>query len=166
MTDPGNQPILAIERAPDPAAHFELYRGLAWKRAFAYFIDVMVIAVIVAVASLLFGIVGFMTFGILAPPFLAIVALIPFGYHTLLLGGPRHATIGMRVFGVEMRSLTLGYPDYVQAAVQTALFYLTVGFTAFVIVVWALFDPRRRMLHDILAGTYCVNTRAAAGMPA
>jgi uncharacterized RDD family membrane protein YckC len=165
MSDTGNQTAFSADRAPDPFSHFELYRGLAWKRTFAYFLDVAIIAVIMTVAFFVFGIVGIVTFGLLHAPLIVVFTIIPFAYHTILLGGAKHATLGMRLFGVEMRSLTTGYPDYVQAAVQTALFYLSVGFTSFIITLWALFDTRRRMLHDILAGTYCVNRRAAANIP-
>jgi uncharacterized RDD family membrane protein YckC len=165
MTDAGFQ-LPAADRAPDPIVHFELYRGLAWKRAFAYFVDVAIIAVIMAVAVFVLGVIGVVTFGLFNPLLIAVFALIPFLYHTLLLGGPRHATLGMGLFGVEMRSLTNGHPDNVQAAIQTVLFYLSVGLTGWLIVIWALFDPRRRMLHDILAGTYVVNRRAALGVPA
>ena len=165
MTNAGFQ-LPSADRAPDPIQYFELYRGIAWKRVFAYFIDVVVIAFILGAAVLVFGIVGIFTFGLLTPLLVIIFALIPFLYHTLLLAGPHHATLGMRVFGVEMRSLTSHYPDVVQAAIQTALFYFSVGVTAWLIVIWALFNPRRRLLHDILAGTYVVNRRAAQSVPA
>jgi len=166
MTNTGFQLAAPADRAPDPIAHFELYRGLAWKRAFAYLIDVAIIGFILALAMIVFGIVRFMTFGLINPLLLALFAVIPFLYHTLLLGGPHHATFGMRFFGVEMRSLTSGHPDYVQAGIQTVLFYLSMSATFWIIAIWALFDSRRRMLHDILAGTYCVNRRAARAVPA
>ena len=165
MTDAGFQ-LPSADRAPDPLAHFEIYRGIAWKRVFAYVIDVAVIALLLSAAVLVLGFVGILTFGLLTPLLVGFFALIPFLYHTLLLAGPRHATLGMRVFGVEMRSLTNRYPDIVQAAIQTLLFYVSMGLTGWLIAVWALFDSRRRMLHDIVAGTYVVNRRAAAGVPA
>ena len=99
------------------------------------------------------------------PAIRLLFGLIPFCYHTLLLSGPHHATLGMRLFGIEMRSIPIGYPDSIQAAIQTALFYISMGLTLWLLVLWALFDPRRRMLHDILAGTYVVNRRAALSLP-
>lgn len=166
MTHPGFQIGPPATRAPDPISYFELYRGVAWKRVVAYMIDVVMIAIIMLFALLVFGFIGILTFGMLGPLLIVIFALIPFCYHMLLLSGPRHATIGMRVLGLEMRSVTAGYPDQVQAAVQTMLFYLSVSITGFLILLWALFDSRRRCLHDIVAGTYVVNRSAAMAVPA
>ena len=153
-------------RAPDPVSYFELYRGVAWKRFAAYIIDVIVIGFLLLFALMVFGIIGLLTLGFLSPLLIVVFALIPFCYHLLLLSGPRHATLGMRVFGLEMRSVTNGYPDQIQAAVQTMLFYISVSLTSFIILIWALFDPRRRCLHDIVAGTYVVNRQAALTVPA
>ena len=166
MASPGYQLGPPATRAPDPIAYFELYRGVAWKRVVAYMIDVVMIAIIMLFALLVFGFIGVLTFGMLGPLLVVIFALIPFCYHMLLLSGPRHATIGMRALGLEMRSVTAGYPDQVQAAVQTMLFYLSVSITGFLILIWALFDSRRRCLHDIVAGTYVVNRAAAMAVPA
>ncbi len=166
MSNTGFQLGPPASRAPDPMSYFELYRGVAWKRVAAYAIDVVVIATILLFALLVFGFIGLLTFGMLGPLLVVIFALIPFCYHMLLLSGPRHATIGMRVLGLEMRSVTNGYPDQVQAAVQTMLFYLSVSITGFLILIWALFDSRRRCLHDIVAGTYVVNRAAAMAVPA
>jgi uncharacterized RDD family membrane protein YckC len=152
--------------APDPIAYYELYRGVAWKRAVAYLFDLVVIGFFMAIAAGIFLFIGMMTFGLLHPLLIFLFSLIPFCYHTLLLSGPHHATIGMRIFGLEMRSITLGYPDTAQAAIQTVLFYMSVALTVWLLILWALFDPRRRMLHDILAGTYVVNRRAGLGVPA
>ena len=152
--------------APDPIAYYELYRGVAWKRAVAYLFDLAVIGFFVAIAWVIFAIVGIMTFGLLYPLLIFFFGLIPFCYHTLLLSGPHHATIGMRIFGLEMRSVTLGYPDTAQAAIQTVLFYMSMALTVWLLIFWALFDPRRRMLHDILAGTYVINRHAGLGIPA
>lgn len=166
MTEPGFQLGPPASRAPDPITYFELYRGVAWKRVIAYMIDAVVIAFLMLFALLVFGVIGLLTFGALGPLFVVIFALIPFCYHMLLLSGPRHATVGMRVLGVEMRSVTNGYPDQIQAAVQTMLFYISVSLTGFLILIWALFDSRRRCLHDIVAGTYVVNRAAAMAVPA
>jgi len=152
--------------APDPIAYYELYRGVAWKRAAAYFVDLVVIGFFAAIAGFIFFFITVMTFGLLHPLLIFFFCLIPFCYHTLLLSGPHHATIGMRLFGLEMRSITLGYPDTAQAAIQTVLFYASMALTVWLLILWALFDPRRRMLHDIVAGTYVINRRAGLGIPA
>lgn len=163
MSNAGFQLDLSASGAPDPIAHHELYRGVAIKRVIAYLIDLVCIGFFLMLAGFVLFIISVLTLGLLHPLLLMVYALIPFCYHTLLLGGPSHATLGMRLMGIEMKSLTIGSPDYVQAAVQTVLFYLSIAIFS-PILIWALFDPRRRMLHDILAGTYVVNRNAAAAI--
>ena len=72
-------------------------------------------------------------------------------YYGLTFGSPASATIGMRVMDIEMRTW-YGAPGYfVLGAVHAVAFYITVSaLTPFVLLV-ALFNQRRRMLHDMLA---------------
>jgi uncharacterized RDD family membrane protein YckC len=77
-------------------------------------------------------------------------------YHTLTIGGSRSATPGMRLTGVEVRSWTGERPGYLQAFVQTILFYVTVYPTWSLVLLIALFERRRRTLHDIIAGTLVI----------
>ena len=62
----------------------------------------------------------------------------------------------MRLTGIEVRSWTGERPSYLQAFVQTILFYVTVYPTWSLVLVIALFNERRRTLHDILAGTLVI----------
>jgi len=96
----------------------------------------------------------------LLSPLLLILAFIPVLYHTLSIGGPHSATPGMRLTGVEVRSWTGERPSYLQAFVQTVLFYVTVYPTWSLVLLIALFNERRRTLHDMLAGTLVVRPSA------
>lgn len=62
----------------------------------------------------------------------------------------------MRLFDVELRSVTGERPGFFQALVQTALFYFTVGATCSLILLFALLNRHKRTLHDMLAGTVVV----------
>ena len=64
----------------------------------------------------------------------------------------------MRVFDLELRSVYGERPSFLQALLQTALFYITVGITCSLILLVALFNRRWRTLHDFLAGTVMVRT--------
>lgn len=123
---------------PDPAR----LRGLLWRRAFGYLIDVFLISVISWLAVL-----------VASPLWPAVLTIIPIGYHSLQIGGLRSATLGQRLFGVEVRRLDGGRPGLLQAVVQTVLFYVTVTMLTPLVLLVALFNRRRRTLHDILAGT-------------
>lgn len=143
---------------PDPAAFPEVYEAILPRRVLAYFVDLICIGVIAAFVWVAFGVLWLMSFGLLGPVLWLLFALIPFAYHTLLLAGPRSATIGMRCFDLELRSVTGERPGLLQAAAQTALFYITIGLTWSLILLTALFNRRGRTLHDWLAGTVMVRT--------
>ena len=139
----------------------DLYDGMALRRAFAYLVDLVVLAVLGFVVWIALWFIAVLTFGLLAwLPFVAL-PVIPVAYHTLFLGSAG-ATPGMRYFDVEIRSWSGARPDYFQAFLQTVLFYTTIGLTTPLILLVALFNDRRRTLHDILAGTVAIRRGSAA----
>lgn len=123
---------------PDPTR----LRGLRWRRAFGYFVDVWLIGLISGLITL-----------IAWPLWPVVFTLIPLAYHSLQIGGSRSATFGQRLFGVEVRRLDGGRPSLLQAVVQTVLFYVTVAMLTPLVLLVAVFNRRKRTLHDILAGT-------------
>jgi len=157
-------PAAAGSGAPDPAVSPEYYSWVATRRAIAYLIDLVVLAFLMAIELFAFKVIGVLTFGLLAPILVLAYTLTPLAYHTLLIGGRGSATLGMRAMDVEVRTWTGGRPGYVQAALQTIVFYVTVGLTSFLILVVALFNSRRRCLHDYLCGTVVIRTLPRARM--
>ncbi len=141
---------------PDPAALPEAYEGVLWRRTFAYFVDLCVIGVLAVLCWIVFAVLWVLSFGLLGPALWFLFGLIPLAYHTLLLSGPRSATVGMRLFGVELRSVTGERPTFLQALIQTALFYITVGVTCSLVLLLVLFNRHKRTLHDMLADTVIV----------
>ena len=141
---------------PDPAAVPEAYDDVLWRRTLAYFVDLCFIAMIAVFVWIVFAVLWVLSFGLLGPLLWFLFGLIPLAYHTLLLSGPWSATLGMRLFDVELRSVTGERPGFLQALAQTALFYLTVGATCSLILLLALLNRRKRTLHDVLAGTVMV----------
>jgi uncharacterized RDD family membrane protein YckC len=146
---------------PDPAAFPELYEGVLWRRVSAYLVDLLFIAVIAVAVWVVFAVLWLLSFGLLGPLLWFLFGLLPLAYHTLLLSGPRSATFGMRCFDLELRSVSGERPSFLQALIQTALFYVTVGMTCSLILLVALLNRRRRTLHDFLAGTVMVRTLPA-----
>jgi uncharacterized RDD family membrane protein YckC len=142
----------AWTQEPNPMTHPELFDGVMFRRIVGYLIDV----VILSGAVLFMWFLVLMTLGLLGPIAGVITPFIPLAYHSLLIGGPNSATIGMRLMGIEVRRLDGGRPDLVQALVQTLLFYATLALTGLLLIV-ALFNDRRRCLHDWLSGTLTVN---------
>ena len=141
---------------PDPVAVPQAYEGVLWRRTLAYFVDLCVIGVIAVLCWIVFAVLWLLSFGLLGPGLWFLFGLIPLAYHTLLLSGPRSATVGMRLFDVELRSVTGERPSLLQALIQTALFYITVWGTCSLILLLVLFNQHKRTLHDMLAGTVVV----------
>lgn len=143
---------------PDPAAFPELYEGVLWRRILAYLVDLLFIGIVAIGVWLVFAVLWLVSFGLLGPVLWLLFGLVPLAYNTLLLGGARSATYGMRCFDLELRSVTGERPSYLQALIETVLFYVTVGVTCSLILLVALFNRRRRTLHDFLAGAVMVRT--------
>ncbi|CCQ73856.1 RDD family protein [Magnetospira sp. QH-2] len=144
------------EEAPDPLKYPDFYDGILMKRSLAFLID----AVAIAGLSVLWWIISLFatigTFGFLSPLF-AVFILIPLAYHTLLIGGERSATLGMRAMDIEVRRWNGDRPDYVQALLQTLLFYGSISVTSLLVLAVGLFNDRRRCLHDYLSGSVVIN---------
>jgi uncharacterized RDD family membrane protein YckC len=156
---------------PDPAALPEAYEGVLPRRVLAYFVDLCVIAVLAVLFWIVFAVLWVLSLGLLGPVLWFLFGLIPLAYHTLLLSSPWSATLGMRLFNLELRSVTGERPGFLQALAQTALFYITVGATCSLILLVALLNRHKRTLHDLLAGTvmvrrFPVGWSAAHGRPA
>ncbi|HZT88250.1 MAG TPA: RDD family protein [Stellaceae bacterium] len=145
---------------PEPAVLPELYQGLLRRRIAAYLIDLVCIGAIAVIMWFACVFLTVLSFGLLGPIVWFMFGLIPLAYHTLLLSGARPATLGMRCFGLELWSMNGERPTFLQALIQTALFYLTIGATCSLILLVALINRRKRTLHDFLAGTVMLRMSA------
>jgi uncharacterized RDD family membrane protein YckC len=141
---------------PDPTVFPEVYEGILPRRVLAYLVDLVCIAALAAGVAVGFTVLWLLSLGLLGPLLWFLLGLLPLAYHTLQLAGPHSATLGMRLFDLELRSTAGARPGFLLALAQTALFYLTVGTTGSLILVVALFNRRGRTLHDWLSGTLMV----------
>lgn len=139
----------------------EAFEGVSLRRALGYLIDVVVIALLYIPFGIAAGLLGLLSFGLLFGPAAALLPLLPLAYHTYLIGGPGSATVGMRLMDVEVRTWDGQRPGFVQAAVQTVLFYLSVGVLTPLVLLVGLFNAQARCLHDYLCGAVVV--RAGRG---
>lgn len=150
---------------PDPAIYPGLFDGVLWRRAAGYVVDLLCIAAIGFAALIAATVLTVMSFGLLAPGLWFLLGLVPLAYHTLLVSGPHGATIGMRVFDVHLRSYDGERPVFLQALAHAALFYLSVAATGGLILLFPLFNRRKRTLHDVLAGMLMVRRPAPLAPP-
>jgi uncharacterized RDD family membrane protein YckC len=151
----------------DPAARPELFEGVVSRRVIAFLIDLVIIAIpvmAVAVFIVMFGVVtlglGFFLFFVYWP----ITVVIALLYYGLTLGSPRSATIGMRMMDIELRTW-YGAPSYfVLGATHGLGYWLSTTFLTPFILLIALFNDRRRLLHDMVLGTVVINNAERAAM--
>lgn len=147
--------------APDPLARPALYDGILWRRSFAYLVDACIIGMIDLAIHIGLIMLGIASLGLLLPIvllglYLATFLTVAILYDTLLVGGPKSATLGMRLFDIEARNWLGPRPDHGQAFLNSLLFYISISFTSFLILAVALFTPRHRALHDYLSGIVLV----------
>jgi uncharacterized RDD family membrane protein YckC len=180
MTDPGPNQTgasagsgrigLAVEVKPhayDPTASPELFDGVLPRRVVAFIIDLIIIAVPLVAASMFIFVLGLVTLGLgwslfwLLSPASVVWALV---YYGLTLGGPASATVGMRAMEIEMHTWYGAKAYFVLGAVHALVYWISVSaLTPFILVV-GFFNPRGRLLHDMMVGTVLINnaSRAAA----
>lgn len=171
MTMPGsNQRSAGLNagiqpHAYDPVTQPERFEGVLARRVIAYLIDLMMIAVPLALFAVFIVMFGIVTLGFgwfmffFYGPIAVIWALV---YYGMTLGSPASATIGMRMVDLEMRTW-YGAPAYfVLGAVHALGYWLTVtGLTPVVLLV-PLLNQRKRLLHDMLVGTIVINNESRA----
>lgn len=150
--------IPAIDPFSDPAQ----FEGLLWRRSLAYVADLAVLAGLLTIYWIALAVLTVATLGLITPLLVLLAVAIPVAYHTLTIGGPGSATLGMRLFGLQVRIWNGGKPGYIQALLHTAVFYVTTSFTGGLILLWPLFSNRRRCLHDQLCGTMVVRRLSRA----
>jgi uncharacterized RDD family membrane protein YckC len=140
----------------DPVRQAALFDGIIGKRVVAFIIDAMIIGVLWAIAVLAVLILGVLTLGLAWLLFGLIFPAVGLGYNAVTVGGPNSATIGQRMMGLEWRTWHGGKVTPLIAAFHALLFWFS--FVIFCpILLWALFDPQKRCLHDIFAGMVATN---------
>jgi len=141
------------DNLPDPATAPELFEGVLMRRAMAWVIDSAII-VGISVGVMLVGLLaGLLTLGVgwLALPFIVPIAIL--AYYAATLGSPARSTIGMRAFDLVLTPVRGRPLDGWAILIHPILFWLTVWISWPFSLLFALFTPRRQMLHDLIVGT-------------
>ncbi|HEX2216238.1 MAG TPA: RDD family protein [Xanthobacteraceae bacterium] len=169
MSDTGARRIGASigvkPHAYDPAVQPEYFEGVLPRRMIAFCIDVVVLAVPVLLGALFIFLFGIVTLGLgwflfwLLPPVSVIWAVLYYGF---CFGSPASATLGMRAVDLEMRTWYGDRAYFLLGAVHAVVYWILVSTLTPLILLVALFNSRRRLLHDMLLGTIVVNNEARA----
>ncbi|HTM77148.1 MAG TPA: RDD family protein, partial [Devosia sp.] len=151
-----DQTYTARPALPDPASAPELFEGLLTRRVTAYLIDLVIMGAIVLGLSLAGLIAGFLTFGLAWAAMVLVVPVSIVLYYAVTLGSSRRATIGMQMMDIVLTP-TRGQPlDGWMAIIHAAVFWITFWISWPISLLFALFTPRRQMIHDLIVGTLMV----------
>jgi uncharacterized RDD family membrane protein YckC len=135
-----------------PAYGRDVLAGVRTRRIVALCFDLVLVSIIAMVLWLVLLIATLGLSLVLLPP---IYPLVAFFYNGLTVSGPRMATPGMRMMGIEMRMIDDGARvPFINAAAHALLFYLSWMLPPVFLV--PLVDPDKRCLHDMLAGVIIV----------
>ena len=141
---------------PDPVSNPELFESLLPRRAVAYVIDIALLGVMLVAISLIGLILGIFTLGLMWLAIPVAMVLGTLGYYAGTLGGPRRATVGMQAMDIVLTP-TRGQPlDGWMAIVHAGVFWITTWISWPLSLLFALFTPRRQMVHDLITGTLMV----------
>ena len=141
---------------PDPATAPELFEAILQRRAMAFIVDLVVLLILCAFLFVVGTIFGILTFGIglLALPLLLPLAILV--YYAATLGSSGRATLGMRLMDIVLTP-TRGAPlDGWKILVHPLIFWVTCWIAWPLSLAFALFTPRREMVHDLVTGTLMV----------
>jgi len=149
-------------REPEWLSNPALYDGVFSRRVVAYFLDALLAFVLVAMLFAVSCTLTVGTFGLLAlPTFIFGTPFVHFVLAAATIGGRRAATPGMRATGLRTVAWNGDNPGPLRGIIMTAMFYVTVPATGFLILVFGFFDRRGRLLHDHLAGILVYRAEAA-----
>ncbi len=141
---------------PDPASNPELFESLLQRRVAAFFIDLVLIGLMLVAVSIVGFVAGFLTLGLGWLATLFALPLVLVAYYAMTLGSHRRATVGMQAMDLVLTP-TRGAPlDGWRAFLHALVFWVTTWISWPVSLGFALFTPRRQMVHDLVLGVLMI----------
>lgn len=152
-----------IDSAPTYDEAPELFDGVLSRRFWAFVVDATIILTLTTFAYVVTFFLGFLTLGLAWLIFGAVFPLIALWYAGATLSGPQSATIGMRSAGIEMRTWDGERMTFMLGAVHALGMWLSFATLTPFIAIIGLLNPRGRLLHDFVLGTYVINSNRQNG---
>lgn len=131
--------------------------GVRTKRILAFFIDYVMVGVLVAISAVIIFFVGFITLGAGWLLYAILLPLVALSYVAWTMGGPKQATWGMQMMGIKLARYDGQSIDWMTALVHAVLFWATTVIFAPLLLA-PLFLEHKRMLHDLAMGTLVVRS--------
>ncbi|MEL7273136.1 MAG: RDD family protein [Pseudomonadota bacterium] len=144
--------MTSIDQAQPTAVTAAQLDGVRTARVLAFVIDYVIIAVLCVPFAIIIAFLGVITLGLAWGLYAFLPAAVALLYLAITMGGDRQATVGMRMMGIKVFKLGGGPVDPFLAMLHGILFWV-IHFTVFLLLV-SFFSSHKRLLHDILLGTY------------
>jgi len=128
--------------------------GVRTARIFAFLIDYAIVLLLSLPAAIVILLLGIITFGIALGLYAVLVPLVAVIYVGKTMGGPAQATVGMQMMGIKVKKLDGGHVDPLLAIVHALLFWTIHSVTLILPLLVSFFSSKKRLIHDILLGTY------------
>lgn len=135
---------------------WRLYQGVRTRRMVAFLIDYAIVGLLLIPFAILVAIFGLITLGIGWALFSILFPAVALAYIWNTVGGPRQATVGMRIMDIRLERLDGKPIDGLLAVVHSVLFWAANVVLTPLILLATLFLDRKRTVHDLLLGTVVV----------
>jgi len=132
------------------------FDGVLTRRVIAFFIDYLLIGLLLIPVGLFVFILGIFTIGLGWLLFGVLGPLTALCYVAWTLGGPHQSTLGMRMMDIRLERLDGERVDWILAVVHTVLFWAGNAILTPLILLATWFLSYKRTLHDLLLGTVVV----------
>lgn len=129
------------------------FSGVLTGRCLAVLVDLVIVGFISCAIWVLLALSTLGLAFLVLPPLFPVVGLL---YSGLTVSGEGRGTLGMRMFGVEMRTVAGETPSFIVAAVHAVFFYVSVTMLTPLVLLVGLVRDDRRLLHDLLTGMVAV----------
>lgn len=139
---------------PDPGTSPELFDGVLLRRVVAWFVDCLIVGILLIVASLILAVAGVLTFGVAWLGYFIVVPAVFIFYYAVTLGSRARATLGMQFMDIVLTPTRTRPLEGWHAILHVIVFWVTLNIPFVQLI--ALFTPRRQMLHDLIVGTLMV----------
>ncbi|MDD9909771.1 MAG: RDD family protein [Ahrensia sp.] len=128
--------------------------GVRRGRIFAFLVDYLIVMLLCIPAAIIVFVLGIPTLGLAWGLFPFLIPAIAIAYVAITMGGEAQATIGMRMNGLRVNKLGGGRVDPFLAGMHHLLFLVIQTFGVLLPLLITFFSSKKRLLHDILLGTY------------
>ena len=149
-----SQETIIDNETSKPVVTAAALEGVRTSRVLAFLIDYLIIGILCIPFAVIIGLLGILTLGLAWGLYAFLLPVVALLYLAFTMGGANQATVGMRMMGIRIARLDGKKVDPLLACLHGILFWVIHPMTAWLLVLVTFFSSKKRLLQDILLGTY------------